>query len=119
MKRIGLLVAVLAVMLCSSTARAQWVYPVRVRTYYAAPVVVASPYVWAAPAYYAPPVYAAPVYTPSMYATAYASPSAYAAAPVYAAPVYVAPVYRGPVVTPRRVYYPGEPIRNTIKFIVP
>jgi hypothetical protein len=125
MKRIGLVVAVMAVMLSTSTAWAEWIYPgVRVRSYYA-PVVVARPYaVWAAPVYYAPPVYAPvyapPVYAPSMYSTAYASPSVYAGTPIYSpGPVYVAPAYAVPVVTPRRVYYPGQPIRNTIKFIVP
>jgi len=137
MKRIWLVLALTAVALSSSTAWAEWIYPgPRVRAYYAAPVVVVRPRpyaVWAAPApvYYAPPVYAAPVYAPpvyagpvyapSMYSTAYASPSVYAATPIYSpAPVYVAPAYAAPVVVPRRVYYyPGEPIRNAVKFVVP
>ncbi len=124
MKRIWLVLALTAVAFSSSTAWAEWVYPgPRVRAYYAAPVVVVRPYaVWAAPApvYYAPPVYAAPAYTPSMYSTAYASPSLYAATPIYSpAPVYIAPAYVVPVVVPRRVYYPGEPIRNAVKFVVP
>ena len=101
MKRIWLVLALTAVVLSSSTAWAEWIYPgARVRAFYAAPVVVVRPRpyaVWAAPApvYYAPPVYAAPVYSPpvyaapvyapSMYSTAYASPSVYAATPIYSA----------------------------------
>ncbi len=135
MKRIWLVLALTAVVLSSSTAWAEWIYPgARVRAFYAAPVVVVRPRpyaVWAAPApvYYAPPVYAAPVYSPpvyaapvyapSMYSTAYASPSVYAATPIYSAPPVAVPAYAAPVVVPRRVYYPGEPIRNTIKFVVP
>ena len=125
MKRVWLVLALTAVTFSSSTAWADWIYPgPRVRAYYAAPVVVVRPrpYVWAAPApvYYAPPVYAAPVYAapvyaPPMYSTAYPSPSVYSAAPIYSP----APVYAAPVVTPRRVYYPGEPIRNAVKFVVP
>jgi hypothetical protein len=124
MKRIWLVLALTAVALSSSTAWAEWIYPARVRAYYAEPVVVVRPRPYAVlvappPVYYAPPLYAAPVYAPAMYSTAYASPSVYSAAPIYGVAPVAVPAYVAPVVVPRRVYYPGEPIRNTIKAVVP
>jgi hypothetical protein len=63
-----------------------------------APVVVRSPIVYPAP------VYAAPIYSTSAYST-----------PVYAAPVVVG----SPAFVRGRVYYRGEPVRNTLKAVWP
>ena len=58
------------------------------------------------------------VYAPPMYSTAYPSPSVYSAA-LFTRGAGLCRGSRRPVVTPRRVYYPGEPIRNAVKFVVP
>ncbi|MBN2580051.1 MAG: hypothetical protein JXB10_13765 [Pirellulales bacterium] len=115
----SLLGAVALVMLLGSVGWAQCCGAPAVATaYYSAPV--------AAPvytAYYAP----APVYT-SCYAPAPVYTSYYAPAPVYTAYYAPAPVYTSyyapavvgvPAVVRTKVYYPGQPVRNVVRAILP
>ena len=99
------------------------------RAFYAPAPVVAAPVV--APPVVAPPVVAAPVTTYYAPAPVVAAPAPvttyYAPAPV-AAPVVAAPVVAPPVVVARygrsiygtrQVYYPGQPVLNTLRAITP
>jgi hypothetical protein len=111
-----ILLALAVVLLVSGTASAQWVVPEVVTTYYApAPVIAPAPYVAPAPVvystYYAPPVVVA---RPRV---AYMPVAPVVAAPVYAAPAPV--VYGAPAVVRSKVYYPGRPIRNTVRYVLP
>jgi hypothetical protein len=114
MNKILLALAVLLVV--GGTVSAQWYAPEVVTTYYPAPV-YAAPVPYAVPApvvystYYAPPmVVARPrvAYLP-VGPTVVARPLVYAPAPV------VGP----PAVIRSKVYYPGRPIRNTVRYVVP
>jgi hypothetical protein len=121
-----ILLALAIVLLVSGTASAQWAVPQVVTSYYApAPVMAPAPYVAPSPVvystYYAPPV---------AYSTLYAPPVVVArprvaympVAPVAAAPVYAAPttVYYGPTAVVRsKVYYLGQPVRNTVRYVLP
>jgi hypothetical protein len=71
----------------------------------AAPVVVSTPVMLPAPVVVRSPiVYPAPIY----------------ATPAYSTPVYAAPVVVGsPAIVRGRVYYRGEPVRNTLKAVWP
>jgi hypothetical protein len=108
------LVALLAI---GSTASAQWIAPEVVTTYYGGPVYAASePYV-------APAPYIAPA--PVVYSTYYA-PSVVVASPRVAympiSPVVAAPapvVYGRPAIVRTKVYYPYQPIRNTVRYVLP
>jgi hypothetical protein len=68
------------------------------------PVMLPAPVVVRSPIVYPAPVYAAPIYSTSAYST-----------PVYAAPVVVG----SPAFVRGRVYYRGEPVRNTLKAVWP
>jgi hypothetical protein len=122
--------AVIALIACASSARAQ------------CSCGLSPTYAPVAPSYstsYAPVVVD---YAPVTYATYYAAPAAYAPAPYvsyYAPPVSYAAYYApsvavAPVVAPYRAYYgvpgwsmygtprvyvPGEPVRNTLKAVTP
>ncbi len=116
-----ILIALGVLLLVAGTASAQWIAPEVVTTYYPAPVYAApAPYVAPAPVtystYYAPPVVATPVVVARPRVAYYAAP-AVVPAPVAVAP---APVVVGrPVVVRSKVYYPGQPIRNTVRYLVP
>jgi|WetSurMetagenome_2_1015567.scaffolds.fasta_scaffold796202_1 hypothetical protein len=101
-----LIAALGIVMLISSTSFAGWyVGPTMVQTYYP----MAPAYAYPAPVVAAPAPYVAymPVATPVV--TYYGSP--------VVAPV---PVYVGrPAVVRSKVYYPGQPVRNVVKAVVP
>jgi hypothetical protein len=109
-----MLLALAVLLLVGGTASAQYYVPQTVTAYYPAPVLTAPvPYAVPAPvpyaAYYAPVVVARPrvAYMP-------VGPA------VVAPPVAVAPVYAGPPAVIRsKVYYPGYPIRNTVRFLLP
>ena len=134
----------LAVLGLASVAHGQVIVARPVVTTYYAPAV--TPVVTPAPAvsYYAPTVslaptvsYRAPVTTYYAPATvSYAAPvtTYYAPAPVttyyaptttYYAPAVVAPVVTTPVVAGRtaygtvRAYVPGQPVRNTLRYLTP
>jgi hypothetical protein len=141
MKTFALASALLVALLTASTASAQYVVPYTsyyaptvAPAYYAAPVVVAPRRAYYAPApVVAAPVVAAPVATTSYYAPAAPVYSSYyaPAAPVvssYYAPAVAAPVYAQPVVVARygrsiygtrQVYYPGQPVLNTVRAVTP
>lgn len=118
MNKILLALAVLLVV--GGTASAQYYVPQVVTSYYqptvyAAPVPYVAQYAAPAPvvysAYYAPPVIVARPRVAYMPVA-----PAYVAAP----PVAVAPVVVGPTAVIRsKVYYPGRPIRNTIRYVLP
>lgn len=115
MNKILLALAVLLVV--GGTASAQYYVPQTVTTFYPAPVYEAPvPYAVSAPvpyaAYYAPVVVARPrvAYLPVAPAVVAAPPVAVAPAPVVVGP---------PAVIRSKVYYPGYPIRNTVRFLVP
>jgi hypothetical protein len=116
------LLALAVVLAIAGTASAQYVVPEVVTSYYP-PVYAPAPYAAPAPvaysAYYAPSAYYS--YSPVVVArprVAYmpVAPTVVAAPPVYAAqPVVVS----APVVVRSKVYYPGQPVRNTVRYLVP
>jgi hypothetical protein len=102
----AILVSLGILLLFASTSFAGW---------YVAPTVVQA-YYPGVPVYaYPAPVVAAPVPYVSYMPVAAPSPCAYGV-PVYApAPV----IYGPPAVIRTRVFYPGQPVRNVIKAVVP
>mgnify|MGYP001380024608 CR=1 FL=1 len=100
MKTFALASALLVTLVTASTASAQYVVPYN--TYYAPAV---------APAYYAAPVVVRP-------RRAYYAPAPVVAALVYAQPVVVARYGRSIYCT-RQVYYPGQPVLNTVRAVTP
>jgi hypothetical protein len=100
MKNLLVVAMVLVVVSVAATAEAGWVVPPRVATAYypVAPVVVAP-----APVVIAP----APVVVPR--------PVVVARPVVVPAPV----VYGRPVIVRPRVYVPGQPVRNAVRFALP
>jgi|WetSurMetagenome_2_1015567.scaffolds.fasta_scaffold1495520_1 hypothetical protein len=118
-----ILIALGVLLLVARAASAQWLAPEVVTTYYPAPVYAApAPYVAPAPVaystFYTPPIVvgATPVVVARPRVAYYAAPA------VFAPPVAVAPapvVVGRPVVVRSKVYYPGRPIRNTVRYLVP
>ena len=118
-----ILLALAVLLLVGGTASAQYYVPDVVTAYYPAPVLTApAPYVaqYVAPApvpyaaYYAPTVVVASprvAYLP-------VAPAVVAAPPVVAVPAPVV-VGRPAVVVRSKVYYPGHPIYNTVRWVVP
>jgi hypothetical protein len=111
-----MLLALGVLLLVGATASAQYYVPETVTAYYPAPVYTAPvPYLAPAPlvysAYYAPPVYASPVVVARPRVAYLPVGPAYVAAP----PVVVGP----PAVIRSKVYYPGQPIRNTVRYVLP
>jgi hypothetical protein len=106
--------AVLGVLGVGSVASAQYPYMV--------PAGVPAPAVYYAPVFPAAPMYvyrpaAVVVYRPAVVAAPFAP---VAPAAVYPAPaVYPGPVYPAPVLVRAKVYYPGQPVRNTIRAALP
>ena len=106
------------VLLAGATSYADWYAPEVVTTYYPAPVYAAPvPYLAPAPVvystYYAPPVFVARprvAYMP-------VGPAYVAAPPMVVAPAPV--VVRRPAVIRAKVYYPGHPIYNTVRYVLP
>jgi hypothetical protein len=112
-----ILLALGVLLLVGATASAQYYAPEVVTTYYPAPVYTAPvPYAVPAPmvysAYYAPPVVVArPRVAYMPVAPAFVAP------PVVAVPPPV--VLGSPAVIRSKVYYPGHPIRNTVRYVLP
>jgi hypothetical protein len=105
-----LITALVIVLLIGSTSFGGWyvVQPTVVQAYYpGAPAVYAGP---------APYVSYMPVATPAPY-VAYAPVQTYA----YSVPVVApAPILVGrPAVVRTKVFYPGQPVRNVVKVVVP
>jgi hypothetical protein len=102
-----LIAALVIVLFFSTSCFAGWYYaPTVVQTYYpGAPV-----YAYAAPVAVAPAPYVSymPVAAPSPYC-------AYSVPAVVPAPVVVG----RPAVVRYKVFYPGEPVRNVVKAVVP
>jgi hypothetical protein len=115
-----LIIALGIVLLIGSTSFAGWyVRPTVARAYYPGVPVYAYP----APVMAAPVPYAAymPVVAPAPYVSympVAPAPCAYGA---YSVPVLApAPVVVGPAAVVRtRVFYPGQPVRNVLKAVVP
>ena len=102
----SILSAIAVVLLLGSAAYGDW---------YVGPGVAYYP---AAPAYYA----AAPVYAYPAPVYAYRVPVVVSRPYVAYAPVYApAPVWVGPpgVVVRSKVYFPGRPVRNVVRAVVP
>jgi hypothetical protein len=101
------------VMLLASTGWAQCCgTPVMVTAYYSPPVAVAPVYT----SYYTP----APMVYTSYYAPAPIYTTYYAPPPVYSTYYGPAPVvFARPVVVRTKVYYPGQPVRNIVRAVLP
>jgi hypothetical protein len=123
-----ILLALGVLLLVAGAASAQWYAPEVVTTYYPAPVYAAPvPYAMPAPAaystYYAPPMaystyYAQPVVVARPRVAYYPVVPAAVAPPVAVAPA--APFVVGrPAVVRSKVYYPGQPVRNTVRYVLP
>jgi hypothetical protein len=115
-----LIIALGIVLLIGSTSFAGWyVMPTVVQAYYpGVPVYAYPPAVVAAPAPY---VSYMPVAAPAPYVSYMpAAPAPYACG-AYGVPVVApAPVVIGPAAVVRaRVFYPGQPVRNVLKAVVP
>jgi len=110
----SLCLAAVVALLFGSTAYGAWyIVPQGVYAYY--------PYYAAAPVYaYPPPVAAVPQVA---YSPVYAGPQV-VYSPVVPAPVFApapVPYWYGPpaVVVRAKVYIPGRPVRNAVRFVVP
>jgi hypothetical protein len=108
-----MLLALAIVLVVGGTASAQYYVPEVVSAYYPPVYAAPAPYLAPAPvaysAFYAPPVVVARprvTYLPVV-----------AAPPVAVAPAPV--VYGPPAVFRTKVYYPGQPIRNTVRYVLP
>ncbi|MFZ5830932.1 MAG: hypothetical protein ACOY3P_12635 [Planctomycetota bacterium] len=116
MRNVVVVAALVGVLLAANTASAVWHHRAVV-AYYPAPVVVAP--VVAAPVVVARPVYA-PVVAPVPVVVARPVYQPIYAAPVVAPVAVPAPVVVArPVVVRQTVYYPGQPVRNVVRAVLP